>query len=308
MNRRRSLSILAGAATAGLSGCRRPQTAVSRWQGVMFNADVNLAIHGLDPKFAQDLTERCVVEMSRLEKIFTLYDPASDLCRLNETGRLENPASDFVALVDEALAIAERTGGRFDPTVQPYWVWLRETVESGRLVTEQRRRRELAKVDYRKVRSSPGLVCYDERGMAMTLNGIAQGWITDRICEMLRAGGASHTLVNLGEFFGVGSSPAGGPWQVAIREAEAEPVALQDRALAVSSGAGLFFGTGAGRNHLINPHTGSCAEDRRVVAVTAPRASTADALSTACAVLPDEEARDLIRQWDAADLRIIRGA
>mgnify|MGYP001189688159 CR=1 FL=1 len=31
----------------------------------------------------------------------------------------------------------------------------------------------------------------------MTFNGIAQGWITDRACEVLREAGARHCLVNL---------------------------------------------------------------------------------------------------------------
>jgi thiamine biosynthesis lipoprotein len=143
--------------------------------------------------------------------------------------------------------------------------------------------------------------------MAITLNGIAQGWITDRICDLLRARGAGHCLVNLGELYAIGGSAAGADWRVGIRGADQETLALRDRALAVSSGAGLYFGTGAGMNHLVNPRSGACSEDRRVVAVTAADAATADALSTACAVLEDAEAEEMVGRWEGAELRILRG-
>ncbi len=308
MNRRRCISILAGSGAAALTGCRRPGGApATRWHGVLFNAEVDLAVQDLPREEAQGLIERCVAEMQRLERIFSLYVPDSVLCTLNQDGRIANAPAEFVALVEEALSIARKTGGVFDPTVQPYWVWLREAVESGRGVEAGERARRLALVDYRRVWVSGPEVRFEKPAMGMTLNGIAQGWITDRVCELLREAGAEHCLVNLGEFFAIGPQRSGADWQVGLRGAgDAEVVALRERALAVSSGAGLFFGTGEGMNHLIDPHSGRCAEDRRLVAVTAADACTADALSTACAVLGDEEARGLVRKWKDATLRILR--
>ena len=89
-----------------------------------------------------------------------------------------------------------------------------------------------------------------------------------------------------------------------LRGVEGQEVTLRDRALAVSSGAGLYFGTGDRRNHIIDPRTGDCVEARKVVVVTAPEAWLADALSTACSVLTEEEARTLIAQWEDVDLFI----
>jgi thiamine biosynthesis lipoprotein len=307
MKRRRCLSILAGATAAALSGCgNRRSVEVRKWHGVLFNAEADLAIHDLPTVEADELIGRCVMEMQRLEQIFSLYLPDSILCTLNREGRLRNPPPEFVALVGEALIIADKAEGAFDPTVQPYWQWLRETVEAGRVIDEREQARELGKVDYRKVRCRADEMCYDRAGMAMTLNGIAQGWITDRACDLLRKAGVEHCLVNLGEFHALGGQPSGQDWLVGIRGAEGREVSLREQALAVSSGSGLYFGTGAGKNHLIHPRTGECAEDRRIVAVRAERASTADALSTACAVLGDAEAESLVRKWEGASVQIIR--
>lgn len=307
MNRRRSLSILAGVTAASLSGCgARREAKVTKWRGVLFNAEVDLAIHDLPASEAEELIAECVSEMQRLEQMFSLYVPDSVLCTLNRDGVVAAPPAEFVELVAEALRIGDETKGAFDPTVQPYWCWLRETVEGGKAIEERARSRELAKVGYQKVRCGFDAVQYDQAGMAMTLNGIAQGWITDRACALLRRAGAEHCLVNFGEFYAMGAQPSGRDWLVGIRNAVGQEVSLREKALAVSSGAGLYFGTGEGKNHLINPRTGACAEDRRIVAVTAKTACVADALSTACGVLGDEEAERLVRGWDGADLLILR--
>ena len=307
MNRRRCLSLLSATGAASLlgNGCQRgKREEVTRWRGVLFNSDVDIAVHAMPPAVAEPLIRNCELEMQRLEKLFSLYLPDSPLSRLNRTGRLDNPPPELVDLVRKALLVAERSGGAFDPTIQPYWTWLRETVETTGAIDPEAQAQFLEKVDFRQVRCGEDELSFGREGMALTLNGLSQGWITDRASEILRDGGAQHCLVNLGEFYGLGTQPSGRDWIVGLRGVEGEEIALRDRALAVSSGAGLYFGTGDRRNHIIDPRTGDCVEARKVVAVTAPEAWLADALSTACSVLEEEKARDLIAQWEDVELFI----
>lgn len=307
MNRRRCLSLLSATGAASLlgNGCQRGvREEVTRWRGVLFNSDVDMAVHAMPPAVAEPLIRNCELEMQRLEKLFSLYLPDSPLSRLNRTGRLDNPPPELVDLVRKALLVAERSGGAFDPTIQPYWTWLRETVETTGAIDPEAQAQFLEKVDFRQVRCGEEELSFGQEGMALTLNGLSQGWITDRATKILRDGGAQHCLVNLGEFYGLGTQPSGRDWIVGLRGVEGEEIALRDRALAVSSGAGLYFGTGDRRNHIIDPRTGDCVEARKVVAVTAPEAWLADALSTACSVLEEEKARDLIAQWEDVELFI----
>ena len=307
MNRRRCLSLFAASSAASLvgSGCQRGvREEVTRWRGVLFNSDVDMAVHAMPPAVAEPLIRDCELEMQRLEKLFSLYLPDSPLSRLNRTGRLDNPPPELVDLVRKALLVAERSGGAFDPTIQPYWTWLRETVETTGAIDPEAQAQFLEKVDFRQVRCGEEELSFGREGMALTLNGLSQGWITDRATKILRDGGAQHCLVNLGEFYGLGTQPSGKDWIVGLRGVEGEEIALRDRALAVSSGAGLYFGTGDRRNHIVDPRTGDCVEARKVVAVTAPEAWLADALSTACSVLEEEKARDLIAQWEDVELFI----
>jgi len=307
MNRRKTLSLLGATTAASLvgGGCQRREVQeVARWRGVLFNSDVDMALHALPRKVAEALIRECEVEMLRLENLFSLYLPDSPLSRLNRTGRLDDPPPELVDLVRKALLVAERSGGAFDPTIQPYWTWLREAVETTGTINPEAQAQLLEKVDFRQVRCGEGELSFGREGMALTLNGLSQGWITDRASEILRDGGAQHCLVNLGEFYGLGTQPSGEDWIVGLRGVEGEEIALRNRALAVSSGAGLYFGTGDRRNHIIDPRTGDCVEARKVVAVTAPEAWLADALSTACSVLEEEKARDLIAQWEDVELFI----
>ena len=309
MNRRRCLSLLSATGAASLlgNGCQRGvREEVTRWRGVLFNSDVDMAVHAMPPAVAEPLIRNCELEMQRLEKLFSLYLPDSPLSRLNRTGRLDNPPPELVDLVRKALLVAERSGGAFDPTIQPYWTWLRETVETTGAINPEAQAQFLEKVDFRQVRCGEDELSFGREGMALTLNGLSQGWITDRASEILREGGAQHCLVNLGEFYGLGTQPSGEDWIVGLRGVEGEEIALRDRALAVSSGAGLYFGTGERRNHIIDPRNGDCVEARKVVAVTAPEAWLADALSTACSVLEEGKARDLIAQWEDVELFIYK--
>ncbi|PTE15814.1 thiamine biosynthesis protein ApbE, partial [Cereibacter changlensis JA139] len=65
---------------------------------------------------------------------------------------------------------------------------------------------------------------------ALTLNGIAQGFIADRVPELLKAEGVGDILVDTGELRALGGHPEGGGWPVALASGEA--LTLRDMALA----------------------------------------------------------------------------
>ena len=84
------------------------------------------------------------------------------------------------------------------------------------------------------------------RGMALTLNGIAQGYVTDRAVDILRRGGIVSSLVNMGEIRSLGPRPNRQPWRIGIQGSQlaAERLPsfdLVDRAAATSSGSGFAF-------------------------------------------------------------------
>jgi thiamine biosynthesis lipoprotein len=223
-----------------------------------------------------------------LEGVFSLHLADSALTRLNAQGRLDAPPFELVELRGRARRIHAATGGAFDPTVQPLWAHYRDRALGRTPETDLATARGRVGLD--RVRGDAGTIAFDRPGMALTLNGIAQGEITDRVAAIFRAAGLS-CLVSLGEQRALGRSPDGDPWMARIADpdgASGPRIALRDQALAVSDPAALRLGP---VDHILDPRSGGPAETARRAAVRAPRAADADGFSTAFAILPEAAAR-----------------
>ena len=306
--RRRFLQLTAATSGAALWPIRgafgAPQTHI--WQGSALGADATITLGGLGGYQAEAIFEESLSEISRLEAQFSLYREDSALMRLNRDGVLENPNSEFIELLDVSKRISAATTGAFDPSVQPLW----QFYASGSGGAEKL---EAAKslVDFRNVSWSAQRVTFARKGMAMTLNGIAQGFITDKIADHLRSKGLTSVLVNLGEYSAIGAHPELRPWQVGIQDPTnanglVEIVELQDEALATSGAYGGLIGPNGQANHLFDPRSGTSAELHSSVSVVHPSATIADGLSTAFSFLSEEEIETAMREFDSARALIVR--
>ncbi|MFC5353745.1 FAD:protein FMN transferase [Azospirillum himalayense] len=315
--RRRFLGIAATAAGLALlpGGLRAAGVPVRTWRGVALGADSVLQLAHPDPAEADRLIALCLEEVARLERVFSLYQTDSALARLNRDGVLDAPPADLVRLLSEAAAFSRRTDGAFDPTVQPLWQlyaghFARPGADpAGPPEAVLRAARDL--VDHRKLRVEPGRVAFAGRGMAVTLNGIAQGYVTDRVSERLRAEGMTDVLVDLGEIRALGHHPSGRPWSVGLADPlvdgrNAGTLEIADRAVATSGGYGTPFDPAGRFTHLFDPATGGCAQEWLAVTVLAPDATTADALSTALSVAPEARAAVLLDRFPGTAARLTR--
>ena len=293
--RRRFLAIAAAAAGLPLAatGAHAEAAHLHRWSGIALGASAEIVLHDPDATRARRLIARCVAEIDRLEDVFSLYRPESALSRLNRDGRLAAPPLELVALLAEARSYSVRTEGAFDVTVQPLWrlhaahFALPGADPQGPAKADLARARAL--VDYRAVDIEPSEIRFARPGMAVTLNGIAQGYITDRVATLLQDAGMADVLLDIGEVRALGRHPDGRPWRVGLRRAAApatlaRTLALAGRAVATSAGIASPFEPTGRHHHLFDPATGRPASSTGQVSVIAPRATMADALSTALAV------------------------
>jgi thiamine biosynthesis lipoprotein len=209
----------------------------------------------------------------------------------------------MVALLRASLRFAGITGGAFDPTVQPLWQLHADHFSSGRPggdgPSPQQLTEALAKVGHAGLLVGENRIALLRRGAAITLNGIAQGFATDRVVERLRQAGLSTTLVNMGEIRAIGARPEGTPWRVGLGDPGrpgvlTETVDLVDRAVATSAGAGFRFDSTGRFTHLFDPATGRSPQRYRSVSVMAPTATEADALSTAFSLMPLPDIADIV--------------
>ena len=287
-----------------LAGRPAPQT----WTGESLGGPARLTLWHTDAAFARRTILRMRVEIERLERVFSLLRHDSEVARLNRTGRLAGGSADLVAVVEEALRASALSGGAFDPTVQPLW----RLYESHYRVHPDDRAgppaaaidAARAKVGYRNLAVDGRRVALAGDGMAVTLNGIAQGYITDRIADLLREEGFDQAMVELGETRALGQSPEGGPWSIGLKNPR-DPltvnrtVAVANEAVAVSGGYGMRFGRSTS-HHIFDPATGRSADRLLDVTVVAPRATTADALATAIFVAGEAAAPRLLAAYRGA--------
>lgn len=311
-NRRRFVSIVAACAAAAPfsagSALAAAAPAVSVWKGTAMGALASMTLVHPDRAMAQALIARCVDEIDRLESVFSLYRADSALSRLNAAGELREPPHELVELLSTAVELARQSGGAFDPTVQPlYRLYADHFASPDAPATgpsPQAIAGALRSVDFSAIEARADRIRFRRPGMGVTLNGIAQGFVTDRVTDMLRAAGLEDVLVDLGEVRVLGRRPDGGPWRAAIgdplhRDRALFELPLGDRggalpALATSSGHGMSFGSDPRIHHLFDPRTGRSASHHASVSVAAPRATLADGLSTALSVLASTHARALI--------------
>ncbi len=302
--RRRFLLIAAGTAFAGATW-GWPGEAKSRvtWRGMSLGARAQILIDHADRDAAEECLEACRREIDRLESEFSLFRSDSAIARLNASGRIDAPSGDLLQILSIAASVNAASGGFFDPTVQPLWeAYARFYTEaSPRAASTLRLEEALGRIGLRHIHFDAGRIAFARQGMALTLNGIAQGYITDRLAELFHARGFDHVLVDMGEIRAVGAQQDGRAWPVTIAGAN-RVVGLKDRALATSATLGTAFDHAGSVGHILDPRSGRPAMGRRQVTVAAPTATLADALSTALCAAPEHAAADILAAFPEARL------
>ena len=296
VNRRKFIAI--SAAAAGLSalpfGSRNKAAGahLAEWRGTCLGAVATLRVHHPDESTARDLVRRLVAEAGRLEDVFSLYREELSLCQLNRHGILASPPSELSDLLVACDHYWEITGGVFDPTVQALWRCYAESFSvKGDAPTTAEREAALKLVGWQQLRFDRDRVVLARPGMGLTLNGIAQGYITDRVLEQLRSSGVENCLVDMGEIRTLGEKPDGNLWSVAIEDASGKTsssLSVLNKAVATSGANGFRFDAQGVCNHLFDPVTGECAPPSKTITVVADTATTADALSTAFTLMKDD--------------------
>ena len=261
MNRRRFISVSAAAMVTS-SAMASP----AHWQGRAMGAEISLDLHG---GTSADL-DAAVAEIHRMERLFSIYDPGSELSRLNADvgGELSTDMVQLLALCDR---IHRETDGLFDPTVQPVF----RAALAGRAPPWHL-------VGWDRVRAVQGRL-YMSKGQQITLNGIAQGFATDRVHDLLRARGFAKALISVGEH-----SAIGGPFRLSLEDPQHGPLGLRtlaDSAVATSSPSAMKIGTGT---HIFDP-AGLTAPLWSTVSVESKSAALADGLSTALCLAPRDQ-------------------
>jgi FAD:protein FMN transferase len=291
--------------------------ALYRWYGTSLGSPSRLLICHPDRERAGQIIKRCAAEISRLEAVFALYRPDSELARLNREGWLDFPSLDLLTVLAQCQRLAALSGGAFDVSVQPLWDLYARHFFGASPASEGPEpwaiERARALVNWQDIEVTTRRVRLARAGMGLTLNGIAQGYVTDRVAAILRDHGCRHVLADMGcsELRASGHHADGRPWRVGLAdprrpETFAFTLDLCDRALCTSGGYGTKFEPTGRFHHLFDPSTGTSANHFIAVSVFAPSAMIADALSTALYTAPPACGRRLFESFATATAILTR--
>ena len=200
------------------------------------------------------------------------------------------------------MQVSEKTNGAFDITIYPLMELWGFTTKNYRVPESNEITEALKGVSYTNV-SVNGQQVALTGGSSIDLGGIAKGYTSSRVIQIMKDCGIEHAIVNLGGNVQVlGTKTDGSDWRVAIQNPASENsylgiLSTADKAVITSGGYERYFEQdGQVYHHIIDPQTGYPSDsDLTSVTIVCSDGTTADALSTALFVMGLDGAKELYR-------------
>jgi FAD:protein FMN transferase len=312
----RSIPAAPTSPTAPLNGSYSLINASRPLMGSYFEVRVGSRVPG-----AVDLATRALDVVEALESQLTVYNDVSEVARLNASAHLGPVEVEpgLFALLEQALAIGQATGGAYDVAAGALslaWGFTRgpKRVPDAEALADARSRTGSHHITLDPSRKT---VAFDRAGVVINLGSIGKGYAIDRAVDVIRGHWWPTTaLVHGGRssLYALGSPPDdfGGRWQVALRDPllpdlPIGTIHLRNRGMGTSGTSyQRFEAEGRAFGHILDPRTGEPPiEDQGPSSVTvlAPTAAEADALSTACYLLGPEGSRRFLA--DRPDVAVL---
>ena len=184
-------------------------------------------------------------EINRLERELSRTIETSDVYKLN-AGVTATVGDETAALLRRAVEYSEITGGLFDVTVAPLVTLWGITSDSPHIPSQSEIDSLLPTVGSGHIHLDGNSAMLDE-GCAVDLGGIAKGYASDRVAQVLAQYGVTGAAVALGgNVYICGQKPDGALWSVAVQDpkdtsAYAMTLELTDTFAVTSGGYQRFF-------------------------------------------------------------------
>ncbi len=281
----------------------------------VMGTSLELRVDAVNAEAARLAEERVLLEIERLSKIFSGYDPTSELSRWqNSEKRPTAASSELIELLRASEAWRQKSGGAFDVRVEAFSrLWANceklerlpsdpEIASVRRILVDQAWRIDLNESTILRTSDCP-----------LSLNAIAKGFIVGKASDAaMKPGlGVSSLLLNVGGDMRVcGEDPRmveiAKPWDDSESSAPYTVLKVKNRAIATSgrSQRGFRIG-GEWYSHIIDPRTGKPVERIAGATVVAPSSADADALATILNVVEPEDGLKLVQSTPGAECLIL---
>lgn len=270
-----------------------------------------ISVVSADADWANNRLADAVAEISRIERLLTTFDEASQTNQINANAGIRPVQVDaeVFALIERSLQLSALTQGAFDITYGSIdkRLWNFDTAMTS-LPDAQTARRLVRLINYRNVLLDEpnSTVFLKERGMRVGFGGIGKGYAAEQAKRLLKALGVESGIVNAsGDLTTWGTQPNGQPWTIGIADPDRRGTGgrafsylnISDMAVATSGNYEKYaLINGRRYSHTIDPKTGYPVSGIKSVTIIAPNAELADALATPVMVMGVEVGLNLINQ------------
>ncbi len=240
-----------------------------------------------------------------LDTALSVTNKDGSIYKLNSTGSCDLN-DDLQYLLERSIEIKEMTDGAFNICIYPVikeWGF----TDGNYRVPDEAAVSELCKLvnaSEISVNTTDNTVSLSD-GAMIDLGGIAKGYASMKVRDILKDRGINSALINLGgNVCVIGSKPDGSPFSIAIKNPEPDDTGVStftgvlkvsDKCVITSGGYERYFEKdGLIYHHIIDPSTGYPADaGLKSVTVVSDDPTLADALSTAVYVMGKDRAVDL---------------
>ena len=290
-----------------LGGCAPEQRTQASIQTYAMDTIMDLKAEGENAPAALQEAEK---EIFRLDNLFSVSKKDSEINRINQHAG-SSPvlvSSETAQLLIKAKEINQQTENAFSVTIYPMvdaWGFMKEVkqVPSQEVIED---RLPLVNDDELVVDGLTNQVQLMQPGMAVDLGGIAKGYLSDRVTEIMTQHGVKSAILSLGgNISAIGVRADGKPWQVALQDPLDNQkfvgiIHVRDASVITSGGYQRNFEQdGRIYHHIIDPVTGYPAQSGLLsVTIISHDGARADGLSTALFVMGIARAEDFWQKND----------
>ncbi len=278
--------------------------------GLAFGTTVTIKVLHDDAWAAEAAIEDALRQVRKIDSLMSLHQEQSQVVALNRRAIVTAPDQHLLYVLGFSQQLSRLTAGAFDITVQPLWPVFRLACDRGALPEREQIAAAKNLVNWQRLELGRRQVRLQKAGMAITLNGVAQGYAVDVALAALHKHGVRHALLDTGEFGSMGRKTGGQPWMLGIahprrHEAVAARVVMDGRKVATSGDYATFFSPDFVHHHIFDPATGDSPSELASVTVVAPTGILADGLSTAFMVMGADRSLALAARLPGVDAMLI---
>lgn len=251
--------------------------------------------------------DMAVAEVKRIENLISDWIPTTQISQVSKNSGIQPVKVDkeVYDLVERAIKVSQLTSGAFDisyASMDKIWKF---DGSMKAMPTPEAIKQSVARIGYQKIvlDAKAQTIYLKEKGMKLGLGGIGQGYIADKIKDLLLSKGCTSGIVNVsGDINAWGNQTTGKPWTVAIvnpmnKNKVFATFPLENSSVETSGSYEKFVVFDGKRySHIIDPRTGYPAQGVVSVSVFAKQTEIADALATGIFVLGVDVGLNLVNQ------------